>query len=63
MSLGAALGGWTVAYVGYQAAFIINAAFVSCVGVFRVAGSRGRDTSSSRLRSPSSQKALQGLLD
>lgn len=26
MSLGAALGGWTSAYVGYQAAFIINAA-------------------------------------
>jgi len=25
MSLGAALGGWTAAYVGYQAAFIINA--------------------------------------
>jgi len=26
MSLGAALGGWTAAHVGYQAAFIINAA-------------------------------------
>ena len=25
MSLGSALGGWTVAYVGYEAAFIINA--------------------------------------
>ncbi|MFN2531875.1 MAG: MFS transporter [Pyrinomonadaceae bacterium] len=26
MSIGAALGGWTAAYVGYQAAFVINAA-------------------------------------
>jgi MFS family permease len=25
MSLGAALGGWTAAYIGYQAAFIVNA--------------------------------------
>jgi MFS family permease len=28
MSLGAALGGWTSAHVGYQAAFVINAAKV-----------------------------------
>jgi MFS family permease len=38
MSLGAALGGWTAAYVGYEAAFVINAAsfLVSAYSVWLV---------------------------
>ncbi|HJS22926.1 MAG TPA: MFS transporter [Pyrinomonadaceae bacterium] len=38
MALGSALGGWTAAYVGYQAAFIINALsfFVSAYSVWLV---------------------------
>ncbi len=38
MSLGAALGGWTAAYVGYEAAFIINALsfFASAYSVWLV---------------------------
>lgn len=36
MSVGAALGGWTAAYLGYEAAFVINAAsfFVSAYSVW-----------------------------
>ena len=38
MAIGSALGGWTTAYVGYQAAFIINALsfLVSAYSVWRV---------------------------
>jgi MFS family permease len=38
MAVGSALGGWTTTYIGYQAAFIINALsfFVSAYSVWRV---------------------------
>ena len=38
MAIGSALGGWTTAYIGFQAAFIINALsyFVSAYSVWRV---------------------------
>ena len=46
MSLGAALGGWTAAYVGYEAAFIINAvSFVaSAYSVWLVPDAETRQT-------------------
>ena len=48
MSIGAALGGWTAAYVGYQAAFIINAlSFVaSAYSVWLVPDAETRSQSS-----------------
>jgi MFS family permease len=49
MSLGAALGGWTAAHVGYQAAFIINALsfFASAYSVWLVPEKDTRNSSSS----------------
>src|ERR1044071_5610523 len=46
MSLGAALGGWTAAHVGYEAAFIINALsfFASAYSVWLVPESDTRST-------------------
>ena len=51
MSLGAALGGWTAAYVGYQAAFIINAlSFVgSAYSVWLVPDEETRSKSTSEV--------------
>jgi MFS family permease len=46
MSLGAALGGWTAAYVGYEAAFIINAVsfLASAYSVWLVPGREMQQT-------------------
>lgn len=46
MSLGAALGGWTSAYVGYQAAFVINAVsfLASAYSVWLVADQETRQS-------------------
>ncbi len=63
MSLGAALGGWTAAYVGYQAAFIINAISFLVFGVLRVAGSgRGDASSSDETAAERREESLQRLL-
>jgi len=56
MSLGAALGGWTVAYVGYEAAFIINAlSFVaSAYSVWLVPEEETRQTTTEIAAQPKS---------
>lgn len=47
MAVGSALGGWTTAYIGYQAAFIINALsfFASTYSVWRVPEEKTRKES------------------
>lgn len=62
MSLGSALGGWTAAYVGYEAAFIINALsfFASAYSVWLVPEEETRQKTTELTEEHSQRSLFQG---
>ena len=64
MSLGAALGGWTTAHVGYQAAFIINAAsfFGSAYSVWLVPENETRQSAVGTTSAPKPVRRHRGYV-